>query len=281
MFVSGSSRWSTGMIRRGIWMICVMVVVVAVVVVGVPLQQEVTEVVDEVIASLPSWIQEVLQGEGFFTATAQSLLMILVTELGDKTFFIAAVMAMKSSRAHVLIGALAALFLMTVLSAALGKAFPLLFDRHYTSIAASLLFTVFGIQMLRDWWRTRQDESEANEELEEVENQLMHDGDKGTPASERRAASNSVMLRVLARAFTLTFLAEWGDRSQIATIAFAASKDVYGVVLGGIVGHTLCTSLAVLGGRMLAARISERLVTLIGGVLFLSFAVLTSLGILE
>ena len=33
----------------------------------------------------------------------------------------------------------------------------------------------------------------------------------------------------------MTFLAEWGDRSQIATIALAAAKDPYGVVAGGVV----------------------------------------------
>ncbi len=43
-----------------------------------------------------------------------SVTMILVNELGDKTFFIAAVLAMKNSRAVVLGGALGALALMTV-----------------------------------------------------------------------------------------------------------------------------------------------------------------------
>ena len=80
-------------------------------------------------------------------------------------------------------------------------------------------------------------------------------------------------LRVLSQAFALTFLAEWGDRSQIATIALAAAKDPYGVVAGGVVGHAMCTGLAVVGGRMLAARISEKHVAVCGGLIFLGFAV--------
>ena len=79
-------------------------------------------------------------------------------------------------------------------------------------------------------------------------------------------------MQILTQAFTITFLAEWGDRSQIATIAMAAAKNPYGVTLGGVVGHALCTGLAVLGGKLLASRISERTVAFCGGVLFWLFA---------
>jgi len=37
----------------------------------------------------------VLEGEGLMTSTINGLLVILVTELGDKTFFIAAILAMR------------------------------------------------------------------------------------------------------------------------------------------------------------------------------------------
>lgn len=102
----------------------------------------------------------------------QSFLMILVTELGDKTFFIAAIMAMKHNRLHVSIGALLALYVMTILSAAMGRAFPLLLDKKYTSIVASCLFVYFGFSLLRDWYQKRNDPVQENEELHEVEQEL-------------------------------------------------------------------------------------------------------------
>ena len=68
----------------------------------------------------------------------------------------------------------------------------------------------------------------------------------------------------------MTFLAEWGDRSQLATIVLAAREDLSAVILAGLLGHFMCTGLAVLGGRMIAQKISVRTVTLVGGVVFIS-----------
>uniref|UniRef100_A0A2K5JKK4 GDT1 family protein n=1 Tax=Colobus angolensis palliatus TaxID=336983 RepID=A0A2K5JKK4_COLAP len=52
----------------------------------------------------------------------------------------------------------------------------------------------------------------------------------------------------------------------------ARVEDPYGVAVGGTVGHCLCTGLAVIGGRMIAQKISVRTVTIIGGIVFLAFA---------
>lgn len=78
--------------------------------------------------------------------------------------------------------------------------------------------------------------------------------------------------RIFMQAFTMTFLAEWGDRSQLTTIILGAREDVFGVISGGVLGHAVCTGLAVIGGRMIAQRISIRTVTIIGGIVFLVFA---------
>lgn len=58
--------------------------------------------------------------------------------------------------------------------------------------------------------------------------------------------------------FIMTFLGEWGDRSQIATIAMAAGQDYWWVTGGAVSGHALCTAAAVLGGRAVAGRVSLR-----------------------
>lgn len=121
-----------------------------------------------------------------------------------------------------------------------------------------------------------------SEELQEVEEELIDkkdgratendDEEKGASSRATSTPMKTDHLKIFSQAFTLTFLAEWGDRSQIATIALASSKNPFGVIVGGLVGHAMCTGLAVLGGRMLAARISERTVALVGGILFLLFA---------
>lgn len=53
---------------------------------------------------------------GFFHGFVASFSVIIVSELGDKTFFIAAIMAMRHPRLTVFIGAISALALMTILS---------------------------------------------------------------------------------------------------------------------------------------------------------------------
>ena len=51
--------------------------------------------------------------------------------------------------------------------------------------------------------------------------------------------------------------AEWGDRSQIATITLAAEYNPYGVTVGAILGHSICTGTAVLGGNAILSFLSS------------------------
>jgi len=206
-------------------------------------------------------------GEGFTDATLTSLSMILVSEIGDETFIIAALMAMRHPRSIVLSGALSALVIMTVLSTGLGRIVPNLISRKHTNNAATVLYTFFGLRLLYIAWRADPN-STPQKELEEVEEKL-----EGT---QKKTLVRRLFARfctpIFLESFILTFLAEWGDRSQIATIALAAHKNPWGVTLGATLGHSVCTSLAVVGGRLLALKISQRTVATVGGCLFMAFA---------
>ncbi|XP_063987077.1 putative divalent cation/proton antiporter TMEM165 [Diachasmimorpha longicaudata] len=223
---------------------------------------------------------------GFLHAFIAALSVIVVSELGDKTFFIAAIMAMRHPRLTVFIGAISALALMTILSVFFGYVATII-PRAYTYYISTALFALFGLKMLKDGYYMSS--TEGQEELEEVQSDLRRredelerevgaavvtqDPETGVIRKSPKTTAFMLLSRIFFQAFTLTFLAEWGDRSQLTTIILAAREDIYGVIVGGILGHSFCTGLAVLGGRMIAQRISVRTVTIIGGIVFLAFAI--------
>mmetsp|Transcript_22202 Transcript_22202/g.54808 ORF Transcript_22202/g.54808 Transcript_22202/m.54808 type:complete len:281 (-) Transcript_22202:434-1276(-) len=204
---------------------------------------------------------------GFRPAFINSFSMIMVSEIGDETFIIAAIMAMRHPRFIVLAGALSALAVMTVLSTALGLVVPNLLSKETVNKAAFVLYTFFGLRLCYIAWRS-DSSSTMVDEVSEVEEKL----EAGARAGPMRRIMSRICTPIFLEAFILTFLAEWGDRSQIATIALAAHLDPYGVTVGAIIGHAICTGLAVVGGRIVALRISQRAVAFTGGILFFGFA---------
>merc|ERR1719498_1321770 len=200
---------------------------------------------------------------------------------------------MTHSRTAVFLGAAGALAVMTVLSTAIGFALPQILPRKYTHFAAALLFSYFGWRLLSEALQMYKEgtgkSTDTNEEFEEAEQELAakgfvdaHKADaadiEAVPGSSSSSSSSSssrsskTSLQVATQAFIITFFSECGDRSHLAQIAMGSNLDPIGVVIGGCIGHFLCTGVAVVGGRLLASRISERMVLLVGGVLFLLFA---------
>merc|ERR1719295_840163 len=99
-----------------------------------------------------------------------TLVVIIVSELGDKTFFIAAIMAMRHPRITILTGAMAALGIMHVMSAFFGALALKVVPKVYTFYISSLLFAIFGLKMLKEGWNMSPEDS--MEEMEEVQEEL-------------------------------------------------------------------------------------------------------------
>jgi len=260
-------------------------------------------------------------------ALLQAFSMIIASEIGDKTFLIAAVLAMRHDRVTVFAGAFGSLLVMSVLSAGIGRILPTLIPRRLTQLAAAVLFLAFGVKMLLEGRQMTDSNEKMQEEMREAEeeiegNDALADGTHsnggaislesleggrgrsdqrrsprikfssqlgwpkgrsppsrpalttGTMFSRIRRSCYTILGPIFVQSFILTFLGEWGDRSQIATIALAAAHDVFLVAFGTVVGHACCTGLAVLGGRWISTKISVKKVTLGGACLFLIFSFL-------
>ncbi|GAB2224664.1 hypothetical protein Droror1_Dr00005429 [Drosera rotundifolia] len=214
------------------------------------------------------------------TGFASAFLLIFFSELGDKTFFIAALLAARNSAAVVFTGTFGALSIMTIISVGLGRTFhyidgvlPFRFgenDLPVDDIAAVLLLVYFGVSTLID--ATSSDGLKAEEEQKEAELAVSEFSGNGAGII---AAANTVI-----STFLLVFVAEWGDKSFFSTIALAAASSPLGVIGGALAGHGVATLFAVLGGSLLGSFLSEKVIAYIGGVLFLVFAGITLLEII-
>ncbi|MEO0434602.1 MAG: TMEM165/GDT1 family protein [Cyanobacteria bacterium J06656_5] len=193
-------------------------------------------------------------------AFTTSFLLITVSELGDKTFFIAAILAMRHRRRWVFAGAVGALALMTLLSVLVGQTATLL-PNSIVKWAEISLFIIFGVRLLYQASRMTTIGTEEKDATEVVEK-----------AEQKKPKETS--LEIMTKAFGLTFVAEWGDRTQIATIALSAANPPLGVIGGAVLGHAICAAIATNCGRWLCGRVSERTLTALGGSLFLLFGLL-------
>ncbi|KAI7989174.1 hypothetical protein LOK49_LG13G01082 [Camellia lanceoleosa] len=212
---------------------------------------------------------------------ASAFLLIFFSELGDKTFFIAALLAARNSSAVVFIGTFGALATMTIISVVLGRTFhyvddilPFRFgdtDLPVDDIAAVCLLVSFGVSTLLD--ANSGDGLKAEEEQKEAELAVSEFSGNGAGIL---AAANTIV-----STFLLVFVAEWGDKSFFSTIALAAASSPLGVIGGALAGHGVATLLAVLGGSLLGTFLSEKVIAYVGGTLFLVFAAVTLIEIVS
>ncbi len=76
--------------------------------------------------------------------------------------------------------------------------------------------------------------------------------------------------------FTMIFLSEWGDKTQIASALFAVEYNPWMVLIGVMTALTLLSIMAIYLGKFISGRIDRRLITRIAGAVFiiigLSFA---------
>ena len=135
-----------------------------------------------------------------------------------------------------------------------------------------MFLTYFGVKILRE----SSDKSAASEEEEAQQSMESMADDSNTKVGFlNRIKNRSLFLK----AVIMVFMAEWGDRSMLATIALGASMNPMTVALGATGGHALATLIAVQGGGIMTNYLDEKKVSRFSGSLFLFFALTTLLKV--
>ena len=84
-------------------------------------------------------------------------------------------------------------------------------------------------------------------------------------------------LKVLLTVFTAVFIAELGDKTQLATLLFAADKEVSNltVFLGASLALIVASGIGVLAGGVISQYVSEKYLHYIAGIGFIGIGIWT------
>ena len=83
--------------------------------------------------------------------------------------------------------------------------------------------------------------------------------------------------KLLLTVFVAVFIAELGDKTQLATLLFAADKEVskFTVFVGASLALILASAIGVLAGGFISEHVSEKYLRIVAGVGFIGIGVWT------
>jgi len=170
-----------------------------------------------------------------------SLLFVVLAEMGDKTQLLAMAFAAKYRAHKVLIAVFLATLINHSLAVVTGRLLSAVIPMDIISLVAALSFIVFGL------WTIHGDS--------------LHGEDK----KESRFGP----IVTVGIAF---FLAEMGDKTQLATISLAVEyKNMLNVLMGTTLGMVIADAVGIIVGIVMRKHIPEKTIKWISAIIFILF----------
>jgi len=176
--------------------------------------------------------------------------VVFVAELGDKSQLIALTFAARGRPLAVLGGIAVAVAVLQAIAVGVGAAVAEALPERSIEIAGGVAFFAFALWSLRD------------------------DDDEDVDVVVPRSA-----VRIAMAAGSAFFLAELGDKTQLATLTLASANGALGTWVGAVIGEVAADALAVVVGSKLGARLPERAMRLASAAAFAVFGVLLLVGV--
>jgi putative Ca2+/H+ antiporter (TMEM165/GDT1 family) len=177
--------------------------------------------------------------------------LIALAEIGDKSQLVCMTLAARHRHWPVLVGATTAFLLLNSLAVVFGASVAAWVPERLTAGLVAVLFGAFGIHALY-----KQDDGESED------------------VAER--SGHGIFLTTL----LLIFVAEFGDKTQLAVAGLAGSYDPLSVWLGATTALVMVSMLGVWAGRTMLQRLPLVWLHRISGGVFLLFALLAAWRVL-
>jgi len=166
------------------------------------------------------------------------LVAVAIAELGDKTQLSILLLSSKTQKhGSLLLGVLLAFLIVDGIAIAAGSWVTSIIPLQIVKIISGILFIVFGLVMLIP---------------------------KEKEVEPKKAYNNAFI-----SGFFLIFLAEWGDKTQIASGLFGTQYNAVMVLCGTILALAIVSTTAVYFGKIIAERINKKLLTRVAAVIFI------------
>ncbi len=170
-----------------------------------------------------------------------SFMFVVLAEMGDKTQLLAMAFAAKFSASKVLFAVFLATIINHVLAVAVGHFLTVIIPVAVISFIAALSFIVFGLWTIR--------------------------GDKLEGEDKKESGFGPVI--TVAVAF---FLAEMGDKTQLATISLAVEyRNMLSVLMGTTLGMVVADGIGIIMGVVLRKHIPEKTIKWFSAAIFVLF----------
>ena len=182
-----------------------------------------------------------------FSIALSTFALIALAEIGDKSQFVCVALAARHRHWPVILGAITAFLALNTLAVLFGAGVAAWVPERIMAGLVSLLFAAFGVHAL---YKQVDDESEDALEM----------SDHG----------------IFITALLLIFVAEFGDKTQIAVAGLAGSFDPLPVWLGATAALAMVSILGVWAGRTVLQRLPLLWLHRISGAIFLLFAFLAA-----
>jgi putative Ca2+/H+ antiporter (TMEM165/GDT1 family) len=178
---------------------------------------------------------------------ASSFSLLFLAEMGDKSQLIAMTLACRFHRTPVVIGVLSAFLVLNVLAVLAGGALFEWVPQRLVLTAAGGLFLYFAYRS----WRDGEDADETEETV--------------------AIAAHGVIVT----SFLMIFLAELGDKTQLAMVGLVAGTGApWSVLVGGTLALWSVSVIGILVGGSLLRRVSPVWMHRVAALLFLLFGLL-------